>query len=528
MSDSVLIDDPRAPRAGWAALRRRALWLLPLGVSAVFVGVIAAWAAANESRAREALERQLREDAQSVQAQLGARLDLERARLRDAALRLSALAATGGSVDLQALPEVVAGFDRLWNRVIWLDPGLRVMALTDRPGAPSGGATEGEGLRIRGRGQADHLEQPVRMGNGDAAGEGRLLARYDLTELLLSTDLAWLSRRYEVTFVSSLGEVVATTARADRVPQGAPLERPLPAFLDTVLRLAPYEAPPAWYRSPGTLGLMAGLALLGFGASLLLRREVRQVSQAEAGARTEAAWRRSMEDSALVGLRARDIDGRILYVNRTLCEMVGYGAEELVGLRPPLPFWPPESVEALMAQNRNTLAGGAPAVGYETRWRHRDGRPVDVLIYESALVDAEGRQIGWMGSIVDVSERKRLEDQERRHVEALAQHARLNDLGLIASELAHELNQPLTALAGYSTGLLALMRPGDVVDDDSRAAIEAIQRNARRAGEIVNWIRRQGMRAEPVREPCDLDALVDDVLKARRRLLQRMQADVRT
>jgi two-component system sensor histidine kinase DctS len=150
-----------------------------------------------------------------------------------------------------------------------------------------------------------------------------------------------------------------------------------------------------------------------------------------------------MEDSALVGLRARDTEGRILYVNKTLCDMVGYRAEELVGVLPPLPFWPPEAVGALMASNLNTLAGAAPATGYETRWRHRDGHAVDVVIFESRLVDGEGRHIGWMGSIVDIGERKRLEDLERRHTEVLAQHARLNDLGLIASELAHELNQPL-------------------------------------------------------------------------------------
>ena len=104
-----------------------------------------------------------------------------------------------------------------------------------------------------------------------------------------------------------------------------------------------------------------------------------------------------------------------------------------------------------------------------------------------------------MGSIVDIGERKRLEDLERRHTEALAQHARLNDLGLIASELAHELNQPLAALAGYSTGLKLALRKGTTVDDEVLAAVEALQRNATNAGDIVNWIRRQGARAEPVR-----------------------------
>lgn len=502
---------------------RRGLWLLPLVLCLVFMIVVGLWAASNEARDRQALSRRLQADATSVQAQLDARLDLERARLRDVALRLSATADPTG-VDLKSLPEVIAGFDRLWNRLVWLDADLRVLARADRTVRP-GSAPVADGLRMQSRGQADHLQQPVPAAAG--LREGQVLARYDLTDLLGSTDLAWLSGRYEVTFVSELGEVIATTARADLQPQDMPIERPLGAFRDTALRLAPYEAPGAWYRSGGTQAMLAGLLGLGIAASLLLRREVRLVQHAEAESRSEAAWRRSMEDSALVGLRARDTQGRILYVNKTLCDMVGYHAVELVGLLPPLPFWPPEAVDALLANNVNTLAGGAPVSGYETRWRHRDGHAVDVVIFESRLVDGEGRHIGWMGSIVDIGERKRLEDLERRHIEALAQHARLNDLGLMASELAHELNQPLAALAGYSAGLKAALRPGAAVGDEALSAVDALQRNVRKAGDIVNWIRRQGARAQPVRDPCDLNALVDDVLQARRRLMQRLQTTVR-
>lgn len=505
---------------------RRGLWLLPLAMSGVFMVVVGTWAAANEADERQALAQRMQADAASVQAQFDARLDLERARLRDVALRLAAAAATSdqAAVDLKALPEVIAGFDRLWNRLVWLDAGLRVISLADRSAPRPSGVAGAESLRIQSRGQADHLQQPVPAASG--ALEGQVLARYDLTDLLGSTDLAWLSGRYEVTFVSELGELIATTARAGLLPQGTALERPLPAFRDTTLRLAPYEAPQPWYLGSGTRTLLAGLLALGIAAALLLRREMRQVQQAEHASRTEAAWRRSMEDSALVGLRARDPQGRILYVNKTLCDMVGYSAEELVGLLPPLPFWPPEAVDALMARNLNTLAGGAPVSGYETRWRHRDGHALDVVIYEARLVDGDGRHIGWMGSIVDIGERKRLEEQERRHAEALAQHARLNDLGLIASELAHELNQPLAALAGYSTGLKAALRKGTVVDDEMLAAVQALQRNAHKAGDIVNWIRRQGARAEPVREACDLNALIGELLRARR-LTQRLQATVR-
>jgi two-component system sensor histidine kinase DctS len=501
----------------------RGLWLLPLALCLVFMVIVGLWAAANETRDRRVLLKQLQTDATSLQVQMDSRLDLERARLRDVALRLSGVR-DPGSVQLKSLSEVIAGFDRLWNRLVWLDADLRVVALAERKGvAPAGLRTDA--LRLQGHGQADHLQQPV----PEAAGlrEGQVLARYDLTDMLGSTDLAWLSGRYQVTFVSELGEVIATTARADRVPQGAPIEWPLRSFRDATLRLAAFEAPQPWYRGGGTLAMLAGLLGLGIAASLLLRREVRQVQHAETTARTESAWRRSMQDSTLVGLRARDMDGRILYVNKTLCDMVGYSPEELVGLAPPLPFWPPEGVEALMASNLTTLAGAAPTLGYETRWRHRDGHAVDVVIFESRLVDSEGHHIGWMGSIVDIGERKRLEDLDRRHTDALAQHARLDDLGLIASELAHELNQPLAALAGYSNGLGLALQKIAAVDDEVLVAVDALQRNARKAGDIVNWIRRQGARAQPVREPCDLNALVDDVLQTRRRMSSIVHSAVR-
>ncbi|MES1162478.1 MAG: PAS domain S-box protein, partial [Rhizobacter sp.] len=186
----------------------------------------------------------------------------------------------------------------------------------------------------------------------------------------------------------------------------------------------------------------------------MLRRQVIDVSRAEAAWRTEAAWRSAMEDSLTVGLRARDLEGRIVYVNRALADLVGYAPEELVGLKPPMPYWPPDSIEAAMLRHRRNLAGDAPRGGYEARWRHRDGHPIEIILFEAPLVDAAGQHIGWMGSIVDITDRKRLEERERRHTDTMAHHARLTMLGEIASTLAHELNQPLTAISSYNAGVL--------------------------------------------------------------------------
>jgi two-component system sensor histidine kinase DctS len=352
------------------------------------------------------------------------------------------------------------------------------------------------------------------------------LARYEITDLLQSTDLAWLNRRYQVDFLSELGEVIATTALNGKSPDGSPYERPLSTFKDTTLRLTPFEEHASWRSNARTLALLGGLLLLGGAASHLLKREATRVMQAIALARTEAAWRQSMEDSALVGLRARDLTGRILYVNKTLCEMVGYGKEELVGLIPPLPFWPKETMADMMARNSTTLAGDAPTDGYETRWSHRDGHLIDVLIYEAPLVNSQGTQIGWMGSIIDISERKLLEEKERRHVETMAQHARLNDMGLIASELAHELNQPLTSITSYSAGLDIALKKLLPHDAELLKAVNAVHRNASKAGDIVNWIRRQSSRSESARAACNINDLVTDSLEQRRRQLRRGSVQV--
>ena len=73
-------------------------------------------------------------------------------------------------------------------------------------------------------------------------------------------------------------------------------------------------------------------------ASVMLRKQMRSVTRAEEAWRTEAAWRTAMEDSLAVGIRARDLEGRLVYVNKTMADMVGRQPEELVGLLPPIKY----------------------------------------------------------------------------------------------------------------------------------------------------------------------------------------------
>jgi two-component system sensor histidine kinase DctS len=306
-----------------------------------------------------------------------------------------------------------------------------------------------------------------------------------------------------------------------------------PTLTDGYLELIARDRITPWYRTL-PMAMVAGFVVLIALITWMLRRQVMDVSRAEAAWRTEAAWRVAMEDSLTVGLRARDLDGRVLYVNRALADMVGYAPEALIGLLPPMPYWPPDSLEASMLRHRRNMAGDAPRGGYETRWRHREGRQLDVILFEAPLVDARGRHIGWMGSVIDITERKRLEDRERRQTETLAHHARLTMLGEIASTLAHELNQPLSAISSYNAGVMNSLQRLDAAGNATDpapdpAVLRALQRlgeQAAHAGRIVQRIRQFLTRREPQLEACSLNAIVEGAVALLQRELARQHVQL--
>jgi two-component system sensor histidine kinase DctS len=148
------------------------------------------------------------------------------------------------------------------------------------------------------------------------------------------------------------------------------------------------------------------------------------------------------------------------------------------------------------------------------------------MVFESPLVDGRGQQVGWMGSIVDVTERKRLEELERRQREVLANHARLSTLGEVASTLAHELNQPLTSIVSYSAGIAKALERQTQLDPELVAAAQALSSHAAQAGDIVHRIRARLARQDPVLESSAINPLVAHAIGMLQRDLKRTGIDV--
>jgi two-component system sensor histidine kinase DctS len=255
------------------------------------------------------------------------------------------------------------------------------------------------------------------------------------------------------------------------------------------------------------LGLLASLAALW--------RHIARRLVAEGALRQQMAFRTAMENSLVTGLRARDLEGRVTYVNPAFCQIVGLPREELVGKAPPMAYWAPEAMAEYQQRFAAVLAGHVTPQ-FETIFQRSDGVRIPVLIFEAPLVDSDGRQTGWMGSILDISERKNAEELARQQQEKLNASARLATMGEISSMLAHELNQPLAAISSYTTGALNLLQRA--TDQHTgvdaallKPALEQASTQARRAGQIIRSVHEFVKKREPQRQVVRMRALVEGI-----------------
>jgi PAS domain S-box-containing protein len=144
--------------------------------------------------------------------------------------------------------------------------------------------------------------------------------------------------------------------------------------------------------------------------SVLKQMQVRQ--EAEASLRTETSFRNAMENSTPVGIRAHDMQKRITYVNRAFCEMTGWSAKELIGLTPPFPFWPDARHDELVEKmNRALKSEMGSKAGIEGAILSRDGSLIDTRTFIAPLIDEKGKQSGWVTSLIDISEPKKIREE---------------------------------------------------------------------------------------------------------------------
>ncbi len=491
---------------------------------------------------------------------------------------------------------------------------------------------------------------------------GTVLAEYSIDALVRFFVPEDVARRHMIAVIDDKQRVLASTVTpmpGEAAPRAAPIfhDAPLaPAINGLILRGQGYRT------SIGLIGntlfwMVVALSALTVWMLLGSWRHMRRRGQIQAALVQETNFRRAMENSMLTGMRAMDLDGRITYVNAAFCAMTGFAESALIGHLPPFPYWPPDRVEENSRLLQQELHGRSPAGGIEVKVMRKDGTVFDSRMYVSPLIDPRGQQTGWMTSMTNITEAKRIRDQlsasherfttvlegleasvsvlsvpqnellfanrsyrmwfgaeaaghaelaggavtakyvpdaeelnegfsgmptqelttsgaaprevfvERlqkwfdvrsrylqwtdgrlaqmiiatditlrlRAEQQAAQQAekaqvtsRLVTMGEMASSVAHELNQPLTAITNYCNGMVSRVRSDAIAKDDLIAALEKTARQAERAGQIIRRIRAFVKKSEPQRQPAQARQIVEDAVELAGIELRRRNVSIRT
>lgn len=359
---------------------------------------------------------------------------------------------------------------------------------------------------------------------------GFVLVTYDLDQILLLNIPWWLIKRYDVSLVDREQKQLfprETNENSNRESNEDIFNFPFGSE-ETGLHLRaqrPHSNQPKFLL----FGLAIAILLLGAFIVFLLRVLQRWLGERRAvqvALAKELRFREAMERSLITGLLAFDQDARIIYVNPALCELLGRTEQELIGSSAPFSFWPDGQRDHCQNMHQAMLRGELPSSGCNLEFMHSNGKLLSIRMFASALVDEHGKTNGWMVSLYDTTSERLSANMVRERDELLQYTSRLSSLAEFASGIAHELNQPLAAIANYSAAAESFLANKDAPKNRLLEAIQRMGAESRRAGEIVHSMRSFIQRREIKHEAWDLCALILEPLLLLEPLLQRSQIKV--
>ncbi|MBN9310656.1 PAS domain S-box protein [Devosia sp.] len=277
------------------------------------------------------------------------------------------------------------------------------------------------------------------------------------------------------------------------------------------MALAPEPALPQALRTAfSTL-----FALLGLGGiywllrSLLALRHRVDVLDGELG--EKQMHLQSILDTVLDATVVIDAGGIMLSFNASAVRQFGYSPDEVIGRNISMLMPAPYREQHDGYLERYLTTGEKRIIGID---RVVVGRRKDGSTFPMKLAVGEMRQgdrVYFTGFIRDLTEREESQAMLDQARSELARLARLNELGEMASTLAHELNQPLSAIANYVQGCRRML---DRLEGDTagrmRGALDETARQALRAGDIIRHLREFVTRGETDKGPEDINHLVEE------------------
>jgi PAS domain S-box-containing protein len=263
--------------------------------------------------------------------------------------------------------------------------------------------------------------------------------------------------------------------------------------------------------------LAAALTLLGV-LLLRLREAERRVNEKETTHESvldrlqENEYRlRTIIESEPECVKLQAEDGTVLEINPAGLRLVDANQPADIVGRKIYSVVAPECVEAYRENMRRVFAG--EAVVYEFKAITLKNRIAWMETHAAPLRDARGNIYALLGITRDITEHKQAEEQARRHQTELARVARLSTMGEMATGIAHELNQPLSAIANFSRGCIRRLRSGGMSPNELIEPLEEVCAQAERASDILRHVRDFVRKSESRLKPMDVNQIVRAVVK---------------
>jgi two-component system, cell cycle sensor histidine kinase and response regulator CckA len=216
---------------------------------------------------------------------------------------------------------------------------------------------------------------------------------------------------------------------------------------------------------------------------------------------------RSLVETMSEGLLNLDLEGRLLFANQRFCAMTGYELSELEGKNMVDFFIDPEEQSSVKEKVAVALRG-EPS-GFQARIHHRDGHEIWIEVSTVPRVNREGEVIGRLSVVSDVTGRRQSEQEQQRLRTQIEELNRIESLGKLAGNMAHEFNNVLMGIQPFTEVIRRLSPGNEKIDQAAQFIFDAVQRGQRVSQEILRFARP----APPERTEMDVDDLLDRVAK---------------
>ena len=205
----------------------------------------------------------------------------------------------------------------------------------------------------------------------------------------------------------------------------------------------------------------------------------------------------------------RDIQDVITYWNRGAEQRYGWSSEEALGqiTHDLLHTVFPEPLHEIMAILLQTGHWTGDLIHTK-----RDGNRVTVASRWSLERDERGQPIAILETNNDITQRKRAEEAAAKAHAELAHVTRVMTMGEMAASIAHEINQPLSGVVINSNACLRWLAGNPPNLEEAREAVQRIERDGKRAGEVIARIRALSRKTSTEKEPLDLNVAIEEVV----------------